>query len=197
MTHLASFSVSPRAIRAYVREGKRQLRIQSGFGITREEAEVAGLDSSQLPSKFTFLNEGMTETIVAFVTNDQWKGYHPYTVNRLCIQLLLRAIVHAKSKTEKSFSLRNAWTLLSTDYFNNTFTFAKELDVLFGKGTTRMLATIADKYESENALVEKLSEWSKVSIGPEVLTDLRGDDHTSKGHHTLEEMERELIKAVL
>lgn len=208
LLHLASFFLDHRGVRTVEQKEGIFLRQQSGVGI--EKSQPGFKDEEGSGEYFTFLNEGLTETIASMIDPSDWNGPHPYHVHRLYVQLLLRALVSHKQKTQSQYSLKDAWLLLVTDYFENTFSFGKEVEVMLGKGALQELARPdkekARKYaeagknptiEWENSIVRKVASVAGMSLSAQTLQELRVAPRGGSALARLKQMEDETRRAAL
>lgn len=195
MIHVASFSVAPDSIRTYTKEGRQALRIQSGFGVTVEEVELQDAGYFADKTRFTFLNEGMTEVIRALIDGSQLEVWNGYNVHRLAAHLLLRAFTKEKQKQTPTFSLKDAAEMFLGAYFERSFDFGKELDALLGKGTLREIAHVESDEQAET-LVRRLATSAGYTLHPDTFSLLDGEELDSSAHKELEKMDTELLAAL-
>lgn len=195
LIHKASFLSEERTLHAVEQKGLTQLRRQGGFDIS---TEVPGVEYSTAAAggRFGFLNEGFTETVASMIDPSEWNRPHPYHPNRYLIEVLLRALVAGRQAKGERYTLHDAWALLATDYFKNTFTFAKEIEELCGTGTFSKLARITTLEQAED-VVATIAERAGIFYTPGSLKEMQEAPRGGNQLALLKRMEDETARAAL
>ena len=205
LLHLASYLESPETLHAVARADGTKLRRQGGFDLMTDLPGY-GYERDSSGRRFVSLNEGLTETMTNMVNPRGLNETGPYDTQRYLIQLLLRAIVATKIANGEAYTLKDAWKLISDDYFNNRFTFIQEVSSLFIKGALRDLALleplppddepekIKEMNEREEAVLERLAAHANMPFDRGQFSELRQGRRGSRLLISLKQMEDETMR---
>lgn len=203
LVHHAAFLGEEKAVHPVRFNGSSRMRRQAGFDIiTTLPKDV--YDDDRNKNKFVPFNEGFTETLARMIDPYGWQNPHPYDENRYLVQLVLHALAAAMQERGEA-SLRDSWLLLSDAYFNNDFSFGKQVDMLLGPGTLRSIAnfnavsptTGRENPEADAALIERLAARAGLPFNRADYDALVNEEPDSRLRATLKSMEDELRRAAL